>query len=227
MLRNGGARARDAQITELADFVPPSRGQLAAKRVMDVTVVLVSLPLLLPMMAAIAVLVKLTSRGPVLFKHVRVGRDGRLFKVLKFRTMTPGTHESIWSDIEKIEQFAASGFKLPDRDPSITRFGRILRRTSLDELPQFFNVLGGSMSLVGVRPLVVPEVTMRSELDQVLYTMMKPGITGLWQTNGRTAVDIETRWELDRRYVLQWSLVSDARILLRTPFAVLRTHHAA
>ena len=76
-------------------------------------------------------------------------------------------------------------------------------------------------------PLVVPEVTMLSELDQVLYTTMKPGITGLWQTNGRTAVDIETRWELDRRYVLQWSLVSDARILLRTPFAVLRTQHAA
>ena len=194
---------------------------------MDVTLVLVSLPLLLPLMGVIAVLVKLTSRGPVLFKHVRVGRDGRLFKVLKFRTMTPGTHESIWSDIEKIEQFAASGFKLPDRDPSITRFGRILRRTSLDELPQFFNVLGGSMSLVGVRPLVVPEVTMRSELDQVLYTTMKPGITGVWQTKGRTAVDIETRWELDRQYVLQWSLLRDLGILLRTPFAVLRVHHAA
>lgn len=226
-MRTSSPTTRLEEPEVLADFIPPSRALLFLKRSVDVLLVVASLPLVLPLMALIALLVKMTSRGPVLFKHVRVGRHGHLFRVLKFRTMTPGTHESIWSDVDKIEQFAASGFKLADRDPAITAFGRFLRRTSLDELPQLFNVLGGSMSLVGVRPLVVPEVTMRSELDQILYILMKPGITGLWQTNGRSAVDVETRCGLDRRYVLEWSVGRDLAILLKTPVALLRTHHAA
>jgi lipopolysaccharide/colanic/teichoic acid biosynthesis glycosyltransferase len=194
---------------------------------MDVFLVTLALPLALPAMGLLALAVKLTSRGPVLFRHERVGRHGELFKVLKFRTMTPGTHESIWSDVTRVEEFAASGFKLADRDPAITKVGRLLRRTSLDELPQLFNVLGGSMSLVGVRPLVVPELMMRPEVDQILYTSMKPGITGLWQINGRSIVDIATRVELDRRYVYDWSNANDLRILAKTPVALLRVHHAA
>lgn len=209
------------------DFTAPSSFALGVKRTLDVGLVLLAMPLVLPVMAVIAMMVKVTSRGPVLFRHERVGRDGQLFKVLKFRTMVPGTHESIWSDLAKIDEFAASGFKLADRDPAITKFGRVLRRTSLDELPQLFNVLGGSMSLVGVRPLVVPEVSMRRPVDQILYRSMKPGITGLWQVNGRSSVEAQERCELDRNYVLQWSLRRDLVILLRTPMAVLRTHHAA
>ncbi|MBU6355067.1 MAG: sugar transferase, partial [Cyanobacteria bacterium REEB498] len=165
LLRSEQPSLARPEVGGLDGFVPPSRGQLAVKRLIDIVLVAALLPLALPLMAVIAVLIKATSRGPVLFKHVRVGRDGQLFRVLKFRTMTPGTHESIWSDLDKIEEFAASGFKLADRDPAITPLGRILRRASLDELPQLFNVLGGSMSLVGVRPLVVPEVSMRSDLD--------------------------------------------------------------
>jgi len=198
-----------------------------AKRLLDLAVLVVSLPLVLPLMAVIAVLVKLTSRGPVLFLHERVGRGGEIFRLVKFRSMYPGTHESIWSDIDKVDRFAEMGFKLDAADPAITALGRFLRRTSLDELPQLFNVLNGSMSLVGVRPLVVPELSVRSPHDQELYKSMRPGITGRWQTEGRSTVDPVNRCRLDREYVEQWSLMEDVRILLRTPIAVFKVHHAA
>ena len=200
---------------------------LAAKRAIDVVVAGVSVVLLAPLFGVLALGVALTSRGGVIFRHERVGRDGVRFKVLKFRTMTVGTHDRIWSDPERAEAFKASGFKLAANDPSITRFGRFLRKTSLDELPQLINVLRGEMSLVGVRPLVPVEVAARSAYEQDLYRAMNPGITGLWQVNGRSSVEHEDRCTLDREYVEQWSLMSDISILVRTPFAVLRPHHTA
>jgi len=211
-------------VKRLTERRPLSAG---AKRLLDLAVLAVSLPLVLPLMAVIAVLVKLTSRGPVLFLHERVGRGGEIFRLVKFRSMYPGTHESIWSDIDKVDRFAEMGFKLDAADPAITALGRFLRRTSLDELPQLFNVLNGSMSLVGVRPLVVPELSVRSPHDQELYKSMRPGITGRWQTEGRSTVDPVNRCRLDREYVEQWSLMEDVRILLRTPIAVFKVHQAA
>jgi lipopolysaccharide/colanic/teichoic acid biosynthesis glycosyltransferase len=201
--------------------------KLAVKRVADVAASATLFLVLSPLFALIAVLVKVTSRGPVLFKHERVGRDGVTFRLWKFRTMAVGTHERIWGDEQRRAEFMANGFKLPAGSTEITKIGRLLRKTSLDELPQLWNVLRGDMSLVGVRPLVPIEVGDRSESDQQLYMAMRPGVTGLWQVEGRSMVPHDDRCGLDREYVATWGLANDTGILLRTPFAVLRTEQVA
>lgn len=207
--------------------VRPPRWKLAVKRVADVVVAATLLVVLAPLMLFIGLLVKATSRGPVLFKHERVGKGGVTFRLWKFRTMAVGTHERIWGDEQRRAEFMANGFKLPAGSTEITKVGRLLRKTSLDELPQLWNVLRGDMSLVGVRPLVPIEVADRSESDQQLYTAMRPGVTGLWQVEGRSLVQHDDRCGLDREYVATWGLANDTSILLRTPFAVLRTEQVA
>jgi lipopolysaccharide/colanic/teichoic acid biosynthesis glycosyltransferase len=176
-------------------------------------------------MLIIAALVKCTSRGPVLFTQPRVGADGILFPVKKFRTMRDGTHAEVLSDHSLHALYRANDFKLPSGDPRITTVGRFLRKTSLDELPQLFNVLTGDMSIVGVRPLVPAEVAQRPMHDQLLYRSMQPGMTGLWQIEGRSTVRDADRLLLDRDYLEQWTLRRDLAIIARTPFAVLRVHH--
>jgi exopolysaccharide production protein ExoY len=190
-------------------------------RVLDIVVGLVSLILCAPVMVVIAVLVRVTSHGPVIFRQSRVGLGAQPFEVLKFRTMANGTHAEVLNDPELRLLYETNDFKLQSDDPRITRVGRFLRRTSLDELPQFVNVLKGEMGLVGVRPLLQHELQLRSLHDRGLYDHHRPGLTGLWQVEGRSTIGGDHRIELDREYLDEWPVRSSANILLRTPWAVL------
>lgn len=195
---------------------------LAVARISDVMLAFIGILVALPIMAVIAVAVKLSSPGPVLFRQERVGKGGRTFNVLKFRSMSDGTHDEVLGSPELCAEYEANDFKLAGDDPRITTVGRFLRKTSLDELPQLFQVLSGKMSLVGIRPLLPQEVANRAEYDQHLYGLLRPGLTGLWQVEGRSAVEQEARIGLDRRFVEEWSVSSSAWILARTPKAVLK-----
>jgi lipopolysaccharide/colanic/teichoic acid biosynthesis glycosyltransferase len=170
-----------------------------------------------PLMAAIAVLVRCTSHGSALFRQQRIGRDGRPFEVLKFRTMVSG------ADRLRAALLADShdpGWLLLDDDPRVTRLGRLLRRSSLDELPQLFNVLRGEMSLVGPRPLIVEEDCRLGGWHRARVDLL-PGITGSWQVLGRTRIPFDEMLRLDYLYVTNWSLWGDVRLILRTIPAVL------
>jgi lipopolysaccharide/colanic/teichoic acid biosynthesis glycosyltransferase len=173
--------------------------------------------LLLPVLCAIVVAIWLSSPGPILFSHRRIRRHGEFFTMWKFRTMCINSGEVLERHLAAHP--AAHGewrrtHKLRD-DPRVTRVGRFLRRTSLDELPQLWNVLNGSMSLVGPRPIVAAEVEKYGEFFQD-YCAVKPGVTGLWQVSGRSELSYPERVELDSRYAKEWSLRKDAKILMRT-----------
>jgi exopolysaccharide biosynthesis polyprenyl glycosylphosphotransferase len=189
------------------------------KRALDVSGSLVALLLLAPLMAAIAVAVKLTSPGPILFRQPRVGKGGRTFNLLKFRTMYEGADE-LKDELRSFNE-ADGLFKIAD-DPRITPLGRVLRRCSLDEAPQLVNVLRGEMSLVGPRPLVVEEDSriqgwLRRRLD------VTPGMTGVWQVLGSARVPLHEMVKLDYLYRANWSLWLDIKILIRTvPFVLAR-----
>jgi exopolysaccharide biosynthesis polyprenyl glycosylphosphotransferase len=193
------------------------RSARAMKRALDVGVTVLLLPLLIPLTAVIAAAIKVESRGPVFFTQRRVGKGGRPLNLVKFRTMVVGAEER--TDSLMNESTDAGWLKL-DRDPRITRMGRFLRLTSLDELPQFWNILNGDMSLVGPRPLIESEDRQiggwaRSRLE------LTPGLTGLWQVLGRTNIPFEEMVKLDYLYVTNWSLWSDIRLILRTLPAVV------
>lgn len=192
-----------------------------AKRLVDIVGASIGLVVALPTMAVIAAIIRLTSTGPVLFVHRRVGRGGHEFPMVKFRTLDPGTDDHLMHDDHR-EHFEAADFKVRPDDPRITRVGRVLRRTSLDELPQLWNVLVGHMSLVGIRPVVRDQLATRPDHHQQIYCAMRPGLTGLWQINGRSQRLPIERLELDERWFAQWSFWGDMAILLRTPLAVLR-----
>ena len=179
-----------------------------------------------PILAVIAMAVRLTSRGPVLFRQERVGADGKTFVILKFRTMAADMQDRLRSDPVLWEQYVANDFKLPAASCSFTPIGNLLRKTSLDELPQLFNVVKGEMSLVGVRPLLAEELARRPIISQCLYAEFAPGMTGLWQVMGRSTVQHVERVELDDRYVETWSLRNDVSILVRTVRAVLSPGHS-
>lgn len=197
------------------------------KRCADLVVASLLLVVLVPLMLVIGVLVRLTSPGPALFRHQRVGADGRHFTMWKFRTMEHGAAERIRADPELREVFEGHQFKLPDRHSLITPLGRLLRRSSLDELPQLVQVITGRMSLVGVRPIEPAELATRSPRDQAVYVSRRPGITGLWQVQGRSAITYHERLHIDHQYVTNWSLALDLRVLALTPFALVRTHQVA
>jgi exopolysaccharide biosynthesis polyprenyl glycosylphosphotransferase len=189
-----------------------SRSSSALKRGFDMVGATVGLVFLLPFFALIAVLIKRDSRGPVFFHQLRVGRAGDAFSIVKFRTMVDG------ADAMKVELRArneAEGlFKIGD-DPRITRVGRWLRKTSIDELPQLINVLRGQMSLVGPRPLVLDEDKMITGFDR-RRLMITPGMTGQWQVLGSTRVPLHEMLKLDYLYIANWSLWNDIKILVRT-----------
>jgi exopolysaccharide biosynthesis polyprenyl glycosylphosphotransferase len=189
----------------------------SAKRVLDVVGSLVGLVILLPVLLVAALLVKTTSPGPALYRQERVGQRGREFRVWKFRSMTCG------SDRQVAELMAQHGgyvpfYKMRD-DPRITPFGRFLRRSSIDELPQLINVLKGEMSLIGPRPHVQAEVDQYAP-EHHRRLLVKPGITGLWQVSGRSDVPRDEAVLLDLHYVDTWSLRRDLHILLKTAKAV-------
>ena len=196
-----------------------------AKRALDVGISVVALALALPLFLVIAAVVRLTSRGPALFRQSRIGRDGQEFNVLKFRSMCRDA-EARLNDLGLYDTYVATGYKLPVAEEfRVTKVGRFLRRTSLDELPQLLNVLGGSMSLVGPRPVVPSELASYGDLVHC-YLSVRPGITGMWQVNGRSHVQFPERAHFDRDYFHGRSLRLDLAILARTPLAVLRGNGA-
>jgi exopolysaccharide biosynthesis polyprenyl glycosylphosphotransferase len=195
------------------------QGALAAKRAIDLAVALIVLVAGAPLMVAVALLVTLGSRGPVIFSQERAGLRGRRFWMYKVRTMVDGA-EQLRERVSHLNEMSGPVFKVAG-DPRVTPIGRWLRRWSLDELPQFVNVLRGEMSLVGPRPLPLYEAS-RIKGAQRRRLAMRPGITGLWQVSGRSMVDFDEWMRMDLEYVDGWSLRLDLRILLRTIPAVLR-----
>jgi exopolysaccharide biosynthesis polyprenyl glycosylphosphotransferase len=200
-------------------------GPLMVKRVLDVTFSLILLLLVAPILVGTALLIKLTSGDPILFRQERLGLNKRRFLILKFRTMVPDA-ERMLADLESQNEVSGPVFKIR-KDPRITPLGRFLRRTSLDELPQLFNVLKGDMSLVGPRPLPVRDYEGFSEDWQRRRFSVRPGITCLWQVNGRSSIPFEQWMKLDLQYMDEWSLWLDIKILARTVSAVLKGSGAA
>lgn len=192
------------------------------KRTIDIVGSSAMIVALLPVLAALAALIRLDG-GPVFFRHRRIGADGRPFYCLKFRSMCVGADAKFREYLERNPAARAEwerDFKLRD-DPRTTRLGALLRRTSLDELPQLLNVLKGEMSLVGPRPIVSAEIPRYGDAFSA-YLKCKPGITGLWQVSGRNNIDYHARVELDARYASSWTLRTDMAILLRTFKVVFR-----
>jgi exopolysaccharide biosynthesis polyprenyl glycosylphosphotransferase len=215
----------DVQGIPVLDLRPASlsRAALTTKRVSDLALTILALPLLVPTFAAIALAIKLDSPGPVFFRQPRAGRKGRIFRIYKFRTMCVDAESRRGALLDRNEM-SGPLFKIKD-DPRITRVGNFLRKTSLDELPQLINVLKGEMSLVGPRPFVVYEDELitgwaRRRLD------LTPGITGLWQVMGRNDMPFEEMVKLDHLYATRWSLLWDLKILLKTIPTVLRRRGA-
>jgi lipopolysaccharide/colanic/teichoic acid biosynthesis glycosyltransferase len=200
-----------------------TRVPILLKRCLDVVGSLFALVLFAPVFVAVAMAVRMTSKGPILFRQQRVGMYGRAFTFFKFRSMYAETDHAIHEDYAKrfISGAASSNgiYKLT-KDPRITPIGKLLRRTSLDELPQFFNVLQGSMSLVGPRPPIQYEVNRYHLWHKRRFLEVKPGITGLWQVTGRSKVTFDEMVRLDLQYAKSWSLWLDLKILLQTPHAV-------
>ena len=208
---------------------PLSNVARVLKRTFDLLVSALAILLLLPLWLLIALLIKLDSKGPVFYTQERVGMDGRLFLLYKFRTMTAGADPQLHREYQKAFIAGRAEANLGDdskptykllTDPRITRIGKFLRRTSLDEVPQLFNVLSGDMSVVGPRPPIPYEVEAyelwhRKRLD------MKPGVTGLWQVSGRNRLPFEEMVRLDLFYIENWSLLLDLKIILRTGFVML------
>ena len=198
----------------------PSAGGIFFKRIIDIFVAFVALVMLSPVLAVIAIAIKLDSRGPVFFRQDRVGLKRKMFKMHKFRTMRVDAEERI-KELEDKNEVNGAAFKMAN-DPRITRVGKTLRKLSLDELPQFIDVLKGSMSLVGPRPLPIRDVERFDKGWQKRRFSVKPGITCLWQINGRHEIDFEHWMELDLQYIDNWSLSMDFDILLKTVPAVFR-----
>ena len=200
--------------------------QEAAKRTLDVLGAGIGLLLALPVLAVLAVLVRLDSHGPVLFVQRRVGRHGVPFGCLKLRTMCADAEERLAGDGSLRQAYEANGYKIPvDCDPRVTRFGRFLRATSLDELPQLWNVLTGDMSLVGPRPVVEQELAHYGAARDVLLSV-RPGITGAWAVQGRSSVNYPERADIELAYARAWSVGEDLRILVRTVAVVVQQHGA-
>ncbi|HEU4737707.1 MAG TPA: sugar transferase [Solirubrobacterales bacterium] len=200
-------------------FSDPPRSTIAMKRVMDIVISILALILLSPLLIGVAIWILLDDRGPVLFRQRRAGKDGAPFTMVKFRTMVTDAEQRLPElvDIENLEQPA---FKIPD-DPRVTRSGRWLRRTSIDELPQLLNVLRGQMSLVGPRPEEESVVALYDERQRTRLAI-KPGMTGPMQVYGRSDLTFEERLAMERDYLDNLSLLTDLEILMRTPRAMVR-----
>jgi len=190
----------------------------AAKRTFDLILATLGLLLLSPLLVAIAIAVKLSSRGPVIYRSIRPGIAGKPFFCFKFRTMSHRA-DQIQPDLEPLNEQTGALFKIRE-DPRLTTIGRKLRRYSLDELPQLANVIRGEMSLVGPRPLPMRDYTRLQEWHKKRYLVL-PGITGLWQVSGRSNLDFDDLVRLDFLYLERWTIMLDLWILLKTIPAVL------
>lgn len=218
---NPGLRISADAVARTGGSVTPLGGGI--KRVMDISGASVALVVIAPVMLLIALMVRLSSKGPAIFRHRRVGFGGQSFDCFKFRSMRMDADVALARLLESDEAARAeweATHKLT-RDPRITRVGAFLRRTSLDELPQLFNVLMGQMSLVGPRPIVSAEVPRYGAAYEV-YASSRPGMTGLWQVSGRSDTDYDRRVALDVAYANGWSPWRDLAIAGRTVVVVLR-----
>lgn len=219
-------RAEWNQVT--ASWADSSAARSLSKRAVDLAGSLVGLILLAPLFLILALLIKLDSRGPVFFRQRRLGLGGREFWCYKFRTMVPDAEERL-ADLEDQNESAGGVLFKIKHDPRTTRLGRWLRRASLDELPQLWNVLRGEMSLVGPRPLQLRDcerLRARDPKGFALRLTVPQGLTGLWQIGGRSEDDGESMLRQDLDYVASWSLAQDLLILIRTLPAVLSTRGA-
>ena len=192
------------------------------KRGLDLLLVLLCMPILLLVIAAIALAIRVTSPGPIFFSHRRIRGHGRFFSMWKFRTMCVDSAE-VLENYLAANPAARAEWRKDHKlkfDPRVTPVGEFLRRTSLDELPQIWNVLTGTMSLVGPRPIVAAEVEKYGDFFAD-YCLVKPGVTGLWQVSGRSQISYPERVQLDRHYAHHWSLAADVRILCRTLSSVV------
>jgi lipopolysaccharide/colanic/teichoic acid biosynthesis glycosyltransferase len=229
---DSGGPSNPVLYPDLHEVVKDKRTTLSLKRAIDILGSLLLIILFMPLFVLIAIAVKVTSKGPIFFKQQRVGQHGRHFTFLKFRSMRDRNDHS--AHREYVKQMIAGNaerkllreggegvYKLVN-DPRITPLGRFLRRTSLDELPQFWNVLRGEMSLVGPRPPIPYEVAAYQTWHRRRVLQVKPGITGLWQVTGRSRVSFDDMVRLDLQYANFWSLWLDVKILMRTPAAVIK-----
>jgi lipopolysaccharide/colanic/teichoic acid biosynthesis glycosyltransferase len=228
----GTPKGGSVDFSQYPDFLQEHETKKAArliKRAIDIAGSLAALILLSPLLLAVAIAIKLTSKGPILFKQTRLGQYGVRFTFLKFRSMSfrndPKIHQDYVTRLISGEDDGRPGdanggvYKIKD-DPRITPVGKVLRKSSLDELPQFINVLKGEMSLVGPRPPIPYEVEAYDLWHRRRFLEVKPGITGLWQVNGRSKLKFEEMVRLDLKYARTWSLGLDFKILLKTPRAL-------
>lgn len=190
------------------------------KRFIDIIIGTIGLIICIPIFIIIGIAIKIDSKGPVFFKHKRIGKHGKKLEIYKFRTMIENAEEAMKNFTEKQKKEFAENFKL-ENDPRVTRVGKILRKTSLDELPQIINILKGEMSIIGPRPVV------RSELEkygsnQDKFLSVAPGLTGYWAANGRSDVSYEERMALELYYVNNRSLILDMKIFFKTIGSVLK-----
>ena len=221
------ARAPIGPVDDLPVLAPPFAvvaDHGLARRVLELTVAVTALLVLAPLLLVIAIVIVATSRGPVIYRQQRVGLGGQTFEILKFRTMTRGAVELAEELFARVDNGSGPLNKLYD-DPRVTRVGRWLRRSSLDELPQLWNVVNGTMALVGPRPATPQEVARFTARDHRRHAV-RPGVTGITQVSGRSDLDWEDAIRLDLDYVQHRSLWFDVRILLRTVPAVLRARGA-
>lgn len=195
------------------------------KRAADVVLATLFLVALAPVILVLTVVLKVTSRGPVFFRQPRIGRGGKVFRLVKFRTMRTDAEERLRRDPALYDEYLANNFKLPGRDPRLTPLGRHLRKFSIDEIPQLVNVVAGHMSLVGPRPVVPDELVLYGDFRPA-YEAVRPGVTGAWQVGGRSRVGYPERAMIDYDYVSTWTLAGDFKILLRTIPATVRAHGA-
>jgi exopolysaccharide production protein ExoY len=214
---------REHAITDRALIAIVQKANGPVKRLFDIVAALSGLIVLSPALLTVALLIWAHDGGSAIYGHKRVGRHGRYFKCWKFRSMVRNGDEILAAHIAanpEAEREWLATQKLTD-DPRVTPIGKFIRKTSLDEFPQLWNVLFGEMSIIGPRPIVRSELD-RYGKDRRYYLLVRPGITGLWQVNGRSATTYARRIELDRLYVENWSYAQDIDILLKTPMAVLK-----
>ena len=199
-------------------------GYLFLKRIIDFMASLIGIILLSPVFLIISIMIKFDSKGPIVFGHIRKGLHGKDIRVYKFRTMYENSKEIFDNFTEEQKKEFYINFKL-DNDPRITKLGHFLRKTSLDEIPQLFNILKGDMSIVGPRPIVEGEIERYGKYSKKLFSVM-PGLTGYWQANGRSDTTYEERVAMDMYYIDNRSTVLDIKIIFKTFISVIKKEGA-
>ena len=210
----------DFRVNDIGDEKKKEGFYLFVKRVTDILGALIGLILLSPIFLIVAIAIKLDSKGPIIFGHTRKGLGGKDIKVYKFRTMYENSKEIFDNFTEEQKQEFYKNFKL-DNDPRITKIGNFLRRSSIDELPQLINILNGSRSIVGPRPIVEKEIALYGEYAPKLFSVV-PGLTGYWQANGRSDTTYQERIKMDMYYIDNRSLGLDLKIIFKTFSSVIK-----